>query len=135
MYGCTYPDTCSAELQQILRYPKVRDLFKNVDIENKRSGNLGENLSGGQRQVVNIIGGLINPSKILVLDEPTNALDAALKLEIMRLIQDYSKKKNAITKISPKQGKAVLFDGLQYHCGNPSKTDLRFVLNINYVRV
>ena len=46
-----------------------------------------------------------------------------------------SKKKNAITKISPKQGKAVLFDGLQYHCGNPSKTDLRFVLNINYVRV
>jgi hypothetical protein len=46
-----------------------------------------------------------------------------------------SKKKNAIIKISPKQGKAVLFDGLQYHCGNPSKTDLRFVLNINYVRV
>ena len=46
-----------------------------------------------------------------------------------------SKKKNAITKISPKQGKAVLFDGLQYHSGNPSQTDLRFVLNINYVRV
>jgi len=75
-------------------------LFKNIDIENKKSGNLGENLSGGQRQAVNIIGGLINPSKILILDEPTNALDYDLKREIMRLIQDYSKSKNAILIIS-----------------------------------
>jgi ABC-type bacteriocin/lantibiotic exporter with double-glycine peptidase domain len=110
MYGCSYPDTCSAELQRVLRYPKVRDLFKNLDIENKRSGNLGENLSGGQRQVVNIIGGLINPSKILVLDEPTNALDAALKLEIMRLIQDYSKTKNAILIITHDKEMIPIFD-------------------------
>jgi ABC-type bacteriocin/lantibiotic exporter with double-glycine peptidase domain len=110
MYGCLHPDTCSAELQKVLRYPKVRDLFKNLDIENKRSGNLGENLSGGQRQVVNIIGGLINPSKILVLDEPTNALDAALKLEIMRLIQDYSKTKNAILIITHDKEMMPIFD-------------------------
>ena len=45
------------------------------------------------------------------------------------------KKKNVITKISPVQGRAALFDGLQYHAGNPSKTNLRFVLNINYIRV
>jgi len=96
MYGCSNPETCSEELQKILRYPKIRDLFKNIDIENKKSGNLGENLSGGQRQIVNIIGGLINPSKILVLDEPTNALDSALKWELMQVIQDYSEKKNAI---------------------------------------
>jgi hypothetical protein len=46
-----------------------------------------------------------------------------------------SKKKKILTKISPVTGKAILFDGLQYHASNPSKTDLRFVLNINYVRV
>jgi len=96
LYGCLHPETCSAELRRVLSYPKIRDLFQNIDIENKKSGNLGENLSGGQRQVVNIIGGLVNPSKILVLDEPTNALDSALKWELMRLIQDYSGKKNAI---------------------------------------
>ena len=45
------------------------------------------------------------------------------------------KKKNVFTKISPLKGRAALFDGLQYHASNPSKTDLRFVLNINYVRV
>ena len=96
MYGCSNPATCSEELQRVLKYPKIRELFKNIDIENKQSGNLGENLSGGQRQIVNIIGGLINPSKILILDEPTNALDPALKWELMQIIQDYSEKKNAI---------------------------------------
>ena len=122
MYGCSHPETCSSELKRILgrtpdskrevvndstekrsmsfvyriKYPKIRELFKSIDIEQKKSGNLGENLSGGQRQVVNIIGGLINPSKILVLDEPTNALDSALKWEVMRLIKDYSERKNAI---------------------------------------
>jgi ABC-type bacteriocin/lantibiotic exporter with double-glycine peptidase domain len=96
MYGCLHPESCSADLRHILTYPKIRELFKNVDIENKKSGNLGENLSGGQRQVVNIIGGLINPSKVLILDEPTNALDSALKQELIRLIKDYSERKNAI---------------------------------------
>lgn len=96
MYGCSNPEKCSEELQKVLKYPKIRDLFKNIDIENKKSGNLGENLSGGQRQIVNIIGGLVNPSKILILDEPTNALDPALKWELMQVIQDYSEKKNAI---------------------------------------
>lgn len=96
MYGCSNPSTCSDELKRVLKYPKIRGLFQDMDIKNKQSGNLGENLSGGQRQVVNIIGGLINPSKILVLDEPTNALDQSLKWEVIRLIQDYSTKKNAI---------------------------------------
>jgi hypothetical protein len=46
-----------------------------------------------------------------------------------------NKKKTEHSRITPVQGKAVLFDGLRYHASNPSKTDLRFVLNINYVRV
>jgi len=96
MYGCSNPDKCSQELRNVLKYQKIRELFTNIDIAKNKSGNMGENLSGGQRQVVNIIGGLINPSKILILDEPTNALDNSLKWEVMRLIQDYSEKKNAI---------------------------------------
>jgi ABC-type bacteriocin/lantibiotic exporter with double-glycine peptidase domain len=96
VYGCSKPELCSAELKQVLKYPKIRALFENMDLEGKRAGNLGENLSGGQRQVVNIISGLVNPSKILALDEPTNALDPALKREVMRLIQDYASKKNAV---------------------------------------
>lgn len=96
MYGCSNPESCSEELKKILKYPKIRKLFKTVDIKNEKAGNLGEHLSGGQRQVVNIVGGLINPCKILILDEPTNALDHDLKMEIMQLIEDYSANKNAI---------------------------------------
>lgn len=110
MYGCSHPTTCSEELKRVLKYPKIRGLFENIDLANKQSGNLGENLSGGQRQVVNIIGGLINPSKILVLDEPTNALDPSLKWEIIRLIQDYSVKKNAIIIITHDKELAPIFN-------------------------
>lgn len=96
MYGCDQSEECKRQLHHIMKYPKIRELFHDIDIFNKASGSLGENLSGGQRQVVNIIGGLINPSKILVLDEPTNALDGALKQEVIKIIKDYRKNKHAI---------------------------------------
>jgi ABC-type bacteriocin/lantibiotic exporter with double-glycine peptidase domain len=96
IYGCSQPEKCSSELKKVLLYPKIRGLFESMNLNEKRAGNLGENLSGGQRQVINIIGGLVNPSKILVLDEPTNALDPGLKTEVLRIIQDYASKKNAV---------------------------------------
>jgi len=96
MYGCDQSEECTRQLHNIMKYPKISELFHDIDIFNKASGSLGENLSGGQRQVVNIIGGLINPSKILVLDEPTNALDGALKQEVIKIIKDYRKNKHAI---------------------------------------
>ena len=79
-----------------MKYPNITKLYRNTDIKNKDAGLLGENLSGGQRQIVNMIGGLINPSKILVLDEPTNALDPQLKAEVLGLIKDFSKYKQAV---------------------------------------
>ena len=96
LYGCNNIDSCNENLKEVLRYSTIRDLFKNLDIFNKSSGSLGENLSGGQRQVINIISGLINPSKILILDEPTNALDPALKIEVLNLIKEFKKYKQCI---------------------------------------
>lgn len=96
MYGCEQSGECQLQLQRIMKYPKISELFRDIDIFNKTSGSLGENLSGGQRQVINIIGGLINPSKILILDEPTNALDGGLKQEIIKIIKEYRKNKHAI---------------------------------------
>jgi ABC-type multidrug transport system fused ATPase/permease subunit len=97
MYGCIEEDVCSQKIEEIIQnYPKIKDLFKNIDIYSKRSGPLGEHLSGGQRQVVNIVGGLANPSKILILDEPTNALDSSLKSELLRLIYEHRNSKQCI---------------------------------------
>jgi ABC-type bacteriocin/lantibiotic exporter with double-glycine peptidase domain len=110
MYGCSDEDVCSKHLDNIMEYKKIKELYRHMDIRNKKSGSLGESLSGGQRQVVNIIGGLINPSKILILDEPTNALDPELKTEILGLIKEYKKHKQCIIIITHDRDVYPLFD-------------------------
>ena len=110
LYGCMDANTCTAYLNEIIKYPKINELYKNVDIQNHSSGPLGENLSGGQRQIVNIIGGLINPSKILILDEPTNALDPDLKAELIQLISDFKQYKKCIIIITHDRSVHQIFD-------------------------
>jgi len=110
LYGCLDIHTCNTYLKKIMQYKKINELYKNVDIYNQRSGALGENLSGGQRQIINIIGGLINPSKILILDEPTNALDPELKSELLELIRDFKKYKKSIIIITHDRDVHNLFD-------------------------
>jgi ABC-type bacteriocin/lantibiotic exporter with double-glycine peptidase domain len=63
---------------------------------NKMVGHLGEKVSGGQRQIINIINGMIGDAKVVILDEPTNALDPELKKELILYIQSYKSRKNAI---------------------------------------
>jgi len=94
MYGCDAGE-CDALLEKMMQYPKIKALFDHIKMD-KESGSLGENLSGGQRQVVNMINGIIHPGKILILDEPTNALDGELKQEVLRMIADVRKYKKCI---------------------------------------
>lgn len=110
LYGCIDEDKCQAHLDEVMKYQKIKDLYKNMDINSKSAGSLGENLSGGQRQIVNVIGGLINPSKILILDEPTNALDGELKKELLGIISDFKKYKKCIIIISHDKDCYKLFD-------------------------
>lgn len=110
LYGCKDPEKCNEHLKEILSYPKIRELYRNVDLDNGNAGPLGENLSGGQRQVVNIISGLINPTKILILDEPTNGLDGDLKREILKVLQNFKKHKKCIMIITHDRDMFQLFD-------------------------
>lgn len=109
MYGCVDPETCDEHFKEIMKRPKIRELYKNVDFS-ASSGSLGENLSGGQRQVVNLISGLVNPAKIMILDEPTNALDSGLKQDVLQLIRDYGKYKQAVIIITHDRDVYPLFD-------------------------
>jgi ABC-type bacteriocin/lantibiotic exporter with double-glycine peptidase domain len=109
LYGCNDVVSCNTHLSEVMKYQKIRDLYKNIDIHTKSAGSLGENLSGGQRQIVNVISGLINPAKILILDEPTNALDPALKAELISLIRDFKKYKNCIMIITHDSAMYPLF--------------------------
>lgn len=110
MYGCMDPEKCNIYLQKIMKYPRISKLYNNMDINTKDAGLLGENLSGGQRQIVNMISGFINPSEILILDEPTNALDPALKKEVIQMIHDFKKYKKCIFIVSHDKDVFEIFD-------------------------
>jgi len=109
LYGCKDVEKCEGNLKEILSYSKIQELYKNVQLESS-AGPLGENLSGGQRQVANLICGLINPTKVLILDEPTNALDPHLKREVLTMIQQFHLYKKCIIIITHDRDVYSLFD-------------------------
>lgn len=109
LYGCKDSSKCSENLKAILAFDKIKELYKNVDLTTD-AGPLGENLSGGQRQVANLISGLINPTPILILDEPTNALDPNLKREILAIINHFRNNKKCIMIITHDKEVYSLFD-------------------------
>ena len=96
LYGCKEETTCKQHYEHIMTYPKIKELYENIDLNKDTAGYSGEKLSGGQRQIVNIISGLVNPCKILILDEPTNALDNKLKMELLEIIKYFKQYKQCI---------------------------------------
>lgn len=110
MYGCSNEDECYSNLNKIMSNQLIKGLFSGINLIEQDSGALGANLSGGQRQVINIISGLINPSKILILDEPTNALDYKLKMEVIALIKEFSIYKKNIIIISHDKDVFQIYD-------------------------
>jgi len=110
LYGCSDIDVCKENLEKVMKYDKIKELYRKLDIYNDQAGSLGNNLSGGQAQIVNVISGLVNPSKILVLDEPTNALDPALKQDLIQIIDDFRKERKCIIIITHDRDVYPLFD-------------------------
>jgi ABC-type bacteriocin/lantibiotic exporter with double-glycine peptidase domain len=112
LYGCESNDEhCVLHFNNIRSsFPKIDSIIHLLDIENKKAGLHGNNLSGGQRQVVNIINGLIQKASIIIIDEPTNALDPELKKEVILLLQTYKKHKKAIIVITHDKDLMAILD-------------------------
>lgn len=111
-YGCNNDNNkeCKILLDKILGFEKIKKLFKNIDFHNSSAGHGGELLSGGQRQILNLINGFIVPSKIVILDEPTNALDKDLKNEVINIIKFFKPYKKSIIIISHDSDIFDIFD-------------------------
>ena len=109
-YGCNDLDNCEKYLHEIMQFEKIKKLFKDINFHTTTAGLSGENLSGGQRQIINIINGLIIPSAITVLDEPTNALDPELKSDVIKLIKHFKQYKKCIIIISHDKEIYSIFD-------------------------
>ncbi len=70
---------------------KTEDIITKLRINNIKD-KLYKNLSGGQKQKVNIARCLVQEPKIMLLDEPTSFLDYKSQIEIMNIIKELNSK-------------------------------------------
>lgn len=83
------------ELASILSGKKIdQNMLKNLGIDNVLVQNAGS-LSGGQQQRVSIARVLAKEPKIIFADEPTGNLDTTTANEVMGVIFEYIRAKNA----------------------------------------
>ena len=105
-YACSTTNNttkCNTLLNEINHFPKIKELLEKInskEMKDKHVGLFGENLSGGQRQIINILSGLISDSKIIILDEPTNALDPLLKKDFIKMLHHFKQFKQGILVIT-----------------------------------
>jgi len=109
LYGCGLGE-CELGVERMKRKRRVGEMLI------KGSGELevGERWSGGERQMYNVVSGVIKSSEILVLDEPTNAVDVELKSELLEMIEEERKRKECIIIISHDKEVFPLFDETIY---------------------
>ncbi len=80
------------EIINICNKLNIINIFKNLkDGFNTIAGIDGNNLSGGQRQIIHIIRCIFKKNKIVILDEPTSAIDKYNTLNIINIINELSK--------------------------------------------
>ena len=78
---------------------QAQDLLKETGLED-RADHPVSHLSGGEQQRVAVARALVTAPKLLLADEPTGNLDAAIGEQISRTLVDYARKHGAITIIA-----------------------------------
>lgn len=91
-YGVSFDvPTDHKKLIKIINVCQLNNLFNENEIYNKRLGDSGSKLSGGQIQRIGIARALYKDSEIIILDESTSALDKASEKNILDLLYSLNK--------------------------------------------
>ena len=93
-YGTQIP---KEDANAILNKMKVMNVFKKLPqgLETM-AGSRGENLSGGQRQIIYLLRSYLSNKPITIMDEPTAAVDTFHKKYVIEMIHEMSKKSTVI---------------------------------------
>ena len=94
---CYATNTPKEEVIEILDKLKVMNVFKKLPQGlDTMAGSRGENLSGGQRQIIYLLRSYLSNKPITIMDEPTAAVDAFHKKYVIQMINEMSKKTTLI---------------------------------------
>jgi ABC-type multidrug transport system fused ATPase/permease subunit len=121
-YGNNIP---KEKVKQIIKNLQVMRVFKNQPQGLETLAGLhGSSLSGGQKQIIYLLRCYLSNKPIIIMDEPTAAVDSIHKKYIMRMVDEMAKKSTLIvvthdaeyaasfpTKIYIDGGKIVKFKG------------------------
>lgn len=121
-----YGNNISKEkVKQTIKNLHIMRIFKNQPQGLETIAGLhGSNLSGGQKQIIHLLRCYLSNKSIIIMDEPTSAIDSVNKKYIFRMIDEMSKKSTLIvithdheyassfsTKIYIEDGKIVKIKG------------------------
>ncbi len=94
---CYATNTPKEEVVKILDKLKIMNVFKKLPQGlDTMAGSRGENLSGGQRQIIYLLRSYLSNKPITIMDEPTAAVDAFHKKYVIQMINEMSKKTTLI---------------------------------------
>jgi ABC-type multidrug transport system fused ATPase/permease subunit len=94
---CYATDTPKEEVIEILDRLKIMNVFKKLPQGlDTMAGSRGENLSGGQRQIIYLLRSYLSNKPITIMDEPTAAVDTFHKKYVTQMVQEMSKKTTMI---------------------------------------
>ena len=93
-YGTKYD---KKDIQEKLKTLKVMEVFNTLPKGlNTMAGKYGDNLSGGQKQIVYMLRCYFRENPIILLDEPTSAVDQYHKKFVLEMIDELSKHSTVI---------------------------------------
>ena len=80
------------DINNLIKKYELEQIFKNIPNGFETNvGVNGDSLSGGQKQIIQLLRCYNKNNKIMILDEPTSALDSVTKKVVINIIKDISK--------------------------------------------
>lgn len=91
------PDASKEDVRELIKKFSLEGIFENLPNGiDTGIGEMGRNLSEGQRQAISILRAFIRDPQILILDEPTSQIDPYSESLIMNSLNEFLKEKTLI---------------------------------------